>query len=111
VEGLGGTKAPAEFSTFCRDVFLALRYDAPTLEAAAGYAASSASPEQRSAVKQYLRCVEENEHDRGDLERAWKEAAREGGYMVEGKARDILLLVGKKLKNRQPRERRGRRRG
>ena len=107
----GGMKAPAEFSSFCCSVFLALSYDEPTLEAAAEYAVEKASAKQRSAVRQYLRSVEENEHDPTDLERAWKKAALEGGYMVEGNARDFFLMVGKKLKKSPPRERRARRHG
>jgi hypothetical protein len=55
--------------------------------------------------------VEENEHDADDLDRAWTKAAREGGYMVEGNARDFFLIVSKKLKKSQPRERRARRHG
>lgn len=38
-------------------------------------------------------------------------AALEGGYMVEGNARDLVLKVGKKLKKNLPRERRARRPG
>lgn len=107
----GGTKPPPEFADFCRDVFLALRYDQPTLEAAAEYAVEKPSKEQRGAVRQYLRSVEENEHDPADLDRAWRKAALEGGYMVEDNARDFFFMVGKKLKKSQPRERRARRHG
>ncbi|HUJ37634.1 MAG TPA: hypothetical protein VLW88_08150 [Hyphomicrobium sp.] len=106
-----GTEAPPEFSSFCRGIFLALKYGEATLEGAAERAAKEASGQQRSAVRQYLRDVEENEHDPGDLERAWKKAALEGGYMVEGNARDFFLMVGKKLKKSPPRERRARRHG
>jgi hypothetical protein len=104
-------KAPPEFSDCCRDVFLALRYDEPTLEAAAEYAVEKAITEQRSALRQYLQSVKENEHDPADLERTWKKAALEGGYMVEGNARDFVPMVGKKLKKSVPRGRRARRHG
>lgn len=107
----GGVKAPPELSDFCRDVFLALTYEKQTLEAAAEYAAEKASADQRSAVRQYLQSVKEHEHDPDDLERAWKKAALEGGYMVEGNALDFFLMVGKKLKKNVPRERRARRHG
>lgn len=105
----GGQKAPPEFSDFCRSVFLALSHDEPTLESAVEYAVGKATGQQRSALRQYLRCVEENEHDADDLEQAWKKAALDGGYMVEGDARDFVLMVGKKLKKGAPRERRARR--
>jgi hypothetical protein len=107
----GGQKAPPEFSDFCRSVFLALRHDTPNLEAASEYAATKASGQRRSTLREFLRSVEENEHDADDLELAWKKAALEGGYMVEGNARDFVLMVGKKLKKSVPRERRARRHG
>jgi hypothetical protein len=88
-----------------------LSYDEPTLEAAVEYAAEKATGKRRSALRQYLRCVEENEHDADDLARAWKKAALEGGDMIEGNARDFFLMVGKKLKKSVPRERRARRHG
>jgi hypothetical protein len=88
-----------------------LRYENPTLEAAAEYAIEKASAEQRSAVRQYLQSVKANEHDPADLERAWKIGALEGGYMVDGNSRDFFLMVGKKLKKSPPRERRARRHG
>jgi hypothetical protein len=107
----GGAKAPPEFSDFCRSVFLALSCDEPTLEAAAKYAVEKASGKQRSRLRQYLRSVEENEHDADDLEQAWKKSALNGGYMVEGNARDFFLMVSKTLKKSKPRERPARRHG
>ena len=54
-----GRKAPREFADFCCSVFLALSYDEPTLESAVDYAVRKATGQQRSALRQYLRCVEE----------------------------------------------------
>jgi hypothetical protein len=62
-------------------------------------------------VRQYLRDVEANEYDPGDLEQAWKKVAQECGWIIEGNARDFFLMVGKKLKKNPPRERRDRRHG
>ena len=36
------------------------------------YAVGKATGEQRGALRQFLRSVEENEHDADELERAWK---------------------------------------
>jgi hypothetical protein len=46
-------------------------------------------------VRQYLRDVEANEYDPGDLEQAWKKVAQECGWIIEGNARDFFLMVGK----------------
>lgn len=106
-----GRKAPREFADFCCSVFIALSYDEPTLESAVDYAVRKATGQQRSALRQYLRCVEENEHDADDLEQAWKKAALAGGYIVEGNAREFAIMAGKSLKKGAPRERRARRHG
>jgi hypothetical protein len=110
-KGTGGTKAPAEFSSFCRHVFLNLTYENTALEAAMERAVKEASGEARAALREYLLYVRENEHDPDSLQRAWEEAAREGGYWVEGDARDFFLMAGKLLKKSRPRERRARRHG
>ncbi len=67
--------------------------------------------DRAATQRQYLRCVEDNEHDADDLEQAWKKAALAGGYIVEGNARDFALMAGKSLKKGAPRERRARRHG
>lgn len=107
----GGVKAPPEFESFCTAIFLALAYEVDTPEEAMVCAVKEASREELSAVKRYLRDVEENEHDATDLSRAWEKAADTFGYAVKGDARGLTLLVSKILKQIPKPDRRVRRHG
>jgi hypothetical protein len=106
-----GVKAPPELLGLCRSVFFALSYDEETIEAAIERAVREAKTPTRAAVKRYLTDVAEGLHDAEDLDFAWRSAARDAQWIIEGELRQLTLELRAALAKSPARQRRDKRHG
>jgi hypothetical protein len=103
--------APPELLDLCRSIFFALRYGEETVEAAIELAVREAKTPTRSAVKRYLTHVAEGRHNAEDLDCAWRSAAGDAQWILEGELRRLTLELRAALAKSAPRQRKDNRHG
>ena len=82
-----------------------------TRGAAIERAVREAKTPTRSAVKRYLTHVAEHQHDAEDLDRAWRSAARDAQWILDGELKQLTLELRAAFAKSPARQRRDKRHG